>query len=153
MLKPPVWLVLLMAMGASYAFLQVLFVHDSGNKLSWNDTPSNQSPIVSTTQPAFGSSPDLALVRHLRRMNAKMYAVYWCGVCQQQLQMFSPQAVKELTVIECDPRGKNPQPQRCERMGIYAFPTWEINGKLLPPGGISLRGLAELSGFDGSKNF
>ncbi|XGB38964.1 MAG: hypothetical protein LVT47_12335 [Cyanobacteria bacterium LVE1205-1] len=51
MLKPPVWLVLLMAMGASYAFLQVLFVHDSGNKLSWNNTPQANLPLFQQLNP------------------------------------------------------------------------------------------------------
>ncbi len=108
---------------------------------------------TTTTTTATNVSPEVALARHLRRLNAKMYATYWCGVCERQLRMFGEEAVKELTVIECDPRGQNAQPELCDRVGIRAFPTWEINGRLLDPGGFSLQGLAEISGYTGSRDF
>lgn len=107
----------------------------------------------SSTASSANVSPEVALARHLRRVNAKMYAAYWCGVCQRQLRMFGEEAAKEVTVIECDPRGQNAQPELCDRVGIRAFPTWEINGKLLEPGGFSLQGLAEVSGYNGSRDF
>ena len=30
--------------------------------------------------------------------------------------------------VECDPRGLNPQPGRCERAAVKRYPTWLIAG-------------------------
>jgi hypothetical protein len=54
--------------------------------------------------------------------------------------------------IECHPEGKNPQTELCQKEGITGFPTWDIKGKKYP--GVQLpEKLAELSGYQGSKDF
>ena len=80
-----------------------------------------------------------------------MYGAYWCPYCSRQKEMFG-QAFNQINEIECDPKGKNPQPNLCKSAGIRSFPTWEIKGQLYP-GMLSLEELAELSGYEGSRNF
>ena len=99
--------------------------------------------------------PEVALANHLKQKGAKMYATFWCPVCNWQERQFGTQAekiVKENIRVECDPRGKNPQTELCERWNIRAFPTWQINGKLYE-GGITLKELADISGYSGPRNF
>ncbi len=104
------------------------------------DQPS--TPIAQTTnqQP---TAAELAI--QLKKIGAKMYGAYWCPHCTHQKEMFG-QAVSQLNYVECDPRGKNPQPNLCQQAGVQAYPTWEINGKLYP-GVLSLPDLAKLSGY------
>ncbi|MGC9505202.1 hypothetical protein [Baaleninema sp.] len=113
-----------------------------------------QQPSQSSSQTA--STPSipakLALARHLKAIEARVYETYWCPVCRYQKEQFGASAYEEITRIECDPRGENPQPQLCARKGIQAYPTWEINGRLYR-GGYSLDRLADLSGYEGSRNF
>lgn len=103
----------------------------------------NQSPAISA---------NLALAQHLQQSGAKMYEAYWCNVCRWQEKQFGPEAYSYITAIECDPRGKNAQPELCRQAEIRAFPTWEINGQLYE-GGMQLEQLANLSGYSGSRNF
>lgn len=99
--------------------------------------------------------PELALANHLKLKGAKMYAAFWCTVCNWQERQFGTQADKIIKAnirVECDPRGKNPQTELCDKINIRAFPTWQINGKLYE-GGIPLEELADISGYSGSRNF
>jgi hypothetical protein len=48
--------------------------------------------------------------------------------------------------VECDPKGENPQTERCQTAGIRAFPTWVIGSQRLE-GNRSLEELASASGF------
>ncbi|MBO9999468.1 MAG: hypothetical protein J7641_10760 [Cyanobacteria bacterium SID2] len=73
-------------------------------------------------------------------------------MCRQQKELFGTTAYREITRIECDPRGRNAQPQLCARADIQAYPTWEINGRFYR-GGQSLDRLAALSGYTGSREF
>ena len=61
-------------------------------------------------------------------------------------------SIYRLTYIECDPRGKDAQPDLCKAANIKAYPTWEIRGKYYT-GRQSLEKLAILSGYKGSRNF
>ncbi|WP_421657675.1 hypothetical protein [Leptothermofonsia sp. ETS-13] len=99
------------------------------------------------------SSPQMALAMHLRKGGAKMYGTYWCSVCNWQREQFGEAAFSQITYVECDPGGSNPQPDLCNQANIAAYPTWEINGRLYPPGGYPLQELANLSGYQGSRNF
>lgn len=80
-----------------------------------------------------------------------MYGTYWCGACRYQRKLFG-EASKLVDEVECDPKGKNPQPGLCRRAGIAAYPTWEINGRMYR-GVRSLTDLANLSGYEGSYDF
>lgn len=103
--------------------------------------------ITTTSSPA-----NVALAQHLSDTGAKMYGAFWCGHCLDQKQLFGQEAVKELTYIECDPNGKNPQPNLCQAANIEGYPTWEINGQLYS-GLLSLQELADLSNYTGPRNF
>lgn len=99
--------------------------------------------------------PEVALANHLKQKGAKMYATFWCPVCNWQERQFGTEAEKIIKAnirIECDPRGKNPQAELCNKINIRALPTWQINGKLYE-GGIPLTELADISGYSGPRNF
>jgi len=81
-----------------------------------------------------------------------MYAAYWCSYCERQKDLFGEEAVQQLEVVECDPRGENPQVDRCRAANVSGFPTWEINGRRYP-GLQSLNRLADLSGYNGPRTF
>lgn len=114
------------------------------------NAPVAANPAASPSNPP--PSPEVALANHLNQVGARMYATYWCGYCRRQQEMFGPEAVQRLTIIECDPRGQNAQPQLCRQAGVSGFPTWEINGRQYP-GMYPLERLAELSGYRGPRNF
>ncbi len=96
---------------------------------------------------------EIALAKHLRKKGVKMYGAFWCGHCAQQKELFGQQAFSQINYIECDPKGKNPQPQKCTQAGIKGFPTWQLpNGKTLP-GQAPLSDLAKVSGYTGLSNF
>ncbi len=99
------------------------------------------------------SSPDqIALAAHLQTIKARMYGAYWCPHCHTQQELFGKQAFTALTYIECDPRGKDAQPDLCKAAKIQAYPSWEIRGKYYT-GRQSLEKLAILSGYKGPRNF
>ncbi|WP_413163499.1 vitamin K epoxide reductase family protein [Capilliphycus salinus ALCB114379] len=95
---------------------------------------------------------NIALAEHLTQVGAKMYGAFWCSHCQTQKQLFGKEAVTKLTYIECDPKGKNAQPDLCQAANIKGYPTWVVNGQQYS-GVQRLENLAELSGYTGSQNF
>jgi hypothetical protein len=97
-------------------------------------------------------SAEMMLAMHLRKTGAKMYGTYWCTTCQWQQEQFGD-AFKQVSYVECDPAGQNPRPDVCDRSGIRAYPTWEVNGQLVRPGAFSLDRLADLSGYSGPRDF
>ncbi|HAJ59133.1 MAG TPA: hypothetical protein DCP31_07630 [Cyanobacteria bacterium UBA8543] len=122
----------------------------------------NRTPIpVITTypQPGIGweitttsGEAEVALARHLKQVGAKAYFAYWCPHCFDQKQLFGKQAASELNWVECAADGKNSQPQVCKDVGVKAFPSWQINGKLTS-GIKTLDELANETGYKGSRNF
>lgn len=95
---------------------------------------------------------EIALVQHLKQVGAKMYGKFWCGPCHEQKQMFGQAAWSQINYIECDPKGKNPRPDLCQAAKIKGTPTWEINARFYL-GTQSLEKLADLSSYQGSRNF
>jgi len=75
---------------------------------------------------------------------AEMYGAYWCGHCQNQKAMFGD-SFKFIEYIECDSGGQNAHPEKCQKAGVTGYPTWKINGKLMP-GEKTLELLANLTG-------
>lgn len=118
------------------------------NPAANSDIPGEVGPAVTTTS---GNS-EIQLAQHLKRTGAKMYGAYWCSHCYDQKLLFGAEASKELAYIECYPGGRNAQPEVCEKAGVRAFPTWEINGQL-KEGTIPLEELAKLSGYTGPRDF
>ena len=95
---------------------------------------------------------EIALARHLKEIGAKEYIAWWCPHCHEQKQLFGKEAYSYINHIECDPQGKDGQPDLCKAAKIQSFPTWEINGKQYS-GVQSLKDLAQISGYKGSTNF
>ena len=95
---------------------------------------------------------EIELAEHLTAIGAKKYGAFWCPHCYEQKQLFGPEAFSKVDYIECDPQGKNPQRDTCVAAGIQSFPTWEINGEFYP-GTKTLSELAELSDYQGNKEF
>lgn len=95
---------------------------------------------------------EIALARHLKRVGAKMYGSFTCDHCQAQKESFGKEAARIINYIECNPQGKNARRDLCEAAKIQGTPTWEINGKFYP-GQKSLQELADLSGYQGTREF
>jgi hypothetical protein len=51
-----------------------------------------------------------------------------------------------LPYVECDPKGINPRPDLCQKIGVKAYPTWVLNNERRE-GVQSLDQLAEMSQF------
>lgn len=80
----------------------------------------------------------------LTESGAVFYGAYWCHFCEQQKDMFGS-SMKFVNYVECDPRGKNAQPELCAENNIRGYPTWIIDGKSYT-GVQSLDKLSELTG-------
>jgi glutaredoxin len=81
-----------------------------------------------------------------------MYSAYWCPHCHEQKELFGQEAAAKLDVIECATDGKNSQASLCQSKAIEGFPSWEIKGQI-DSGVKSLQKLADLSGYQGPRNF
>ncbi len=120
----------------------------NGLNPSGNSSPANNAFEITTTSGA----AELSLARHLQQLEAKKYGAYWCPHCQDQKQLFGQEAFAMIDYIECDSNGKNARPQLCRDAGITGYPTWEIKGQLYS-GTLSLEKLADLSGYQGRRDF
>jgi len=106
-------------------------------------------PPVQTTS----GSAELALADHLASQGAKMYGAYWCPHCHDQKVLFGQEAFNKITYVECAPDGANSQAQLCGSVAeIQGYPTWEINGQFYG-GRQTLEQLAQISGYEGPRNF
>ena len=115
-----------------------------------------------TAIPELGTGPavttpsgeaEIALAKHLKKVDAKMYGAYWCPHCHDQKQLFGKEAYGDMPYVECAEDGKNSQTAACQAIPeIKGFPTWEVNGQFLE-GTQSLQALAEASGYKGPMDF
>lgn len=119
----------------------------SGNNSGQIPPGESGPPITNVSGPA-----EIALGKHLTATGAKMYTAYTCPHCHEQKELFGKKAVNLINDIECNPRGKNARPDLCQAAGLRGVPTWEINGKMYP-GVQRLETLADLSGYQGSRDF
>ncbi len=103
--------------------------------------------ITTTSGPS-----EIELAKHLTAIGAKMYSAFWCPHCYEQKQLFGKEAYKQINSVECDPSGKNPQPEACVAAKIQSYPTWKIKGETLS-GAQLLEKLATASKYEGTKNF
>lgn len=79
------------------------------------------------------SERSLALAKSLSDLDARMYGAYWCGHCFDQKQAFGKEAMQRyITYIECDNEGKDSQKALCKDKKVPGYPTWDIQGKLVP---------------------
>jgi uncharacterized membrane protein len=117
---------------------------DVNNLGTARETSMNTTTISGTSE--------IALAQHLKRVGAKMYGSFTCSHCQMQKESFGKEAARIFNYIECNPQGKNARPDLCQAAKIEATPAWEINGKFYA-GKKSLKELADLSGYQGSREF
>jgi uncharacterized membrane protein len=116
-------------------------------------TPTGQpTPGIGWEIATSSGESEIELARHLQKIGAKAYTSWWCPHCYEQKQLFGKEAIAELSVIECDPKGKNAAPDLCKAAKIEGFPTWEIKGKFYP-NVQPLEKIAEISGYQGPRNF
>ena len=116
--------------------------------LADRSTPGESGLPITTAS----GTAEIALAKHLKQVEAKMYGAFWCPHCHEQKQLFGQEASQAINYIECDPKGKKPQPELCEAAKIESFPTWKIKGKSVS-GTQSLEELATMSGYQGARNF
>ncbi len=95
-------------------------------------------------------SPEIsALAKCLTEKGVFMYGSFTCSICEREKELFGP-SFKHITEIECHPRGKNPETDRCLKMDIAKTPTWilEKDGQALDrlEGYQPFEALAEFSG-------
>ncbi len=95
---------------------------------------------------------EIALAEHLNSVGAVKYGAYWCPHCYEQKQLFGKEAFSKINYVECAEGGENAQPDSCRNVGVQAFPTWIIDGKV-NAGTIPLETLAELTNYQGDANF
>ena len=76
----------------------------------------------------------------LTEKNAEMYGAFWCGACAKQKEVFG-NSFKHINNVECDPRGNNANPEKCQMNNIEAYPTWIINGEKI----VGVKTIDELS--------
>jgi glutaredoxin len=100
---------------------------------------SSISYLTSHEDPAISE-----LAQCLTDKDATMYGSFWCGHCSDQKKLFG-NSFKNIDYVECDERGDNPQPERCQIEGITGYPTWKINGQIMS-GVISLNQLSSVAG-------
>lgn len=115
-----------------------------------NADPNDQSggyAITTTSKPA-----NIELAQYLKQSNIQMFGAFWCSHCHDQKQLFGKAAFNEIDYVECDPNGKDPQPDRCKAEQIESYPTWLIDGEK-HLGVRQLPELAQLSGYTGSTDF
>jgi glutaredoxin len=93
-----------------------------------------------------------SLAQYLAKRGVKFYGAYWCPHCQHQKELFGKEAVNYLPYVECARDAQNSQAQLCKEKKVELFPSWEINGKIIP-GSKSLKELAKITGYQGPKNF
>jgi uncharacterized membrane protein len=119
-------------------------------------SPGTSAAEVAGSGPAITTSSgaaEIALAKHLSKVDAKMYGAYWCPHCQDQKALFGKEAVKEMPYVECAEDGKNSQTALCQSIPeIKGFPTWQVNGEFLE-GTQTLETLALASGYKGPKDF
>jgi glutaredoxin len=95
---------------------------------------------------------EVALAEHLAKIGAKFYGANWCTHCAKQKSLFGATAAAKLPYVECAKDGENSQRELCRQKKIQIFPTWIINGQILP-GTRELKDIAKATGYAGPMNF
>ncbi|MEM8603954.1 MAG: vitamin K epoxide reductase family protein [Cyanobacteria bacterium P01_H01_bin.121] len=110
--------------------------------------PGQAPPVIATTS----GTAEVQLAKHLADVGAIKYGAWWCPHCHAQQTLFGQQAFAEIDYVECDPGGRDPQPDICQAKGVASYPTWEINGQIFA-GVQPLEQLAQISGYEGPRDF
>jgi thiol-disulfide isomerase/thioredoxin len=111
-----------------------------------------RSIALGTKIDTVSGADEVALAEFLVANDVKFYGAYWCPHCQKQKSLFGAVAAAKLPYVECAKDGENSQRELCKTKGIKLFPTWVVKGKSYE-GSKDLKEIAELVGYQGSKNF
>lgn len=103
--------------------------------------PSTSPNLGQAIQPSNGAQ--VALMRRLRERGVLFYGAWWCPACFRQKNLFGQEAGNQLPYIECEKTDADRQ--RCERVGIKAYPTW-VMGERRVEGVLSLDALGRWIG-------
>ena len=87
-----------------------------------------------------------SVAQYMTENNVEMYGTFWCPACAKQKEIFG-NSFKHIDYVECDERGKDAQPEKCDINNIVSYPTWIIYGEKIV-GVKTIEQLASLSGFN-----
>ncbi|GMI24229.1 hypothetical protein TeGR_g12648 [Tetraparma gracilis] len=90
------------------------------------------------------SSRSLALLKRLKKADARFYGAYWCSHCFDQKEVFGKKFYDYVKYVECDKEGEG-FGGKCKTSSggkIRGYPTWEI-------GGMKVEGQMELDELEG----
>ena len=106
--------------------------------------PQQATAPPHSTTPTLGQAihpsngAQVSLARRLRERGVLFYGAWWCPACFRQKNLFGQEAGNQLPYIECEKTDADRQ--RCERVGIKAYPTWVL-GQRRMEGVLSLEAL------------
>ncbi len=63
----------------------------------------------------------------LTEKDTVMFGTFWCPHCNNQKALFGS-SFKYINYVECDPKGKNANPELCRENNVETVPLWIING-------------------------
>jgi hypothetical protein len=113
-------------------------------------TISNDSSLIAISINSSSGKAEIELAKHLSKKGVKMYGAHWCGACARQKELFGKQAFAKIKYIECaDTRNRD----LCNREGVRAYPTWKFPDGRFAAAVFPLSRLADLSGYNGPRNF
>lgn len=115
------------------------------SKASFPPAPDLSVTPMPGVTPTIPDTYTARLAQHLTKSGAQFFGAYWCSACATQKQLFGNDA-RFLPYVECDARGTNPQPARCQAANVRVYPTWIIRGAVYE-GVQPLETLARLSGY------
>ncbi|MBD2093380.1 vitamin K epoxide reductase family protein [Microcoleus sp. FACHB-1515] len=127
-----------------------LGVYANVNNPAIAESSAEQAPGYNITTRS--GAAEINLAKHLQSIGAEFYGAYWCPHCHDQKQLFGQEAAQFIPYVECAQDAPNTEMSRCQAANVQSFPTWVINGQTVT-GTQSLDELAQLSGYQGNKNF
>ncbi len=69
------------------------------------------------------------LAECMTEKGVKVYGAYWCPNCKKQAELFG-KSYNKIEYIECAIPNNGAQNEFCQKEGIKAYPTWELeNGE------------------------
>lgn len=129
-----------------------LGIYANVNKPAIADSGTGQPALDGIPITTTAGAAEIALAKHLNQTGAKFYGAFWCSHCHDQKQLFGKEAVPYVPYVECSTSDRQEQTAICKAQKIESYPTWKMSGKFFS-GTQSLEKLAQLSGYQGPRNF
>ena len=96
----------------------------------------------------FDAEQKVALAKHLTDSGVKLYGAFWCGHCEDQKKLFGEEVFQYINYIECSTPDGTAQTEICIADNVTSYPTWEFADGVRISDVLSLKELAERSGFE-----